>query len=132
MCSSVSVTVPVASAVAVRTAGPAVAVQAPATATSAVAPAATAPVAPSRVRPATVSRVTEPAGAGEVPRLCTETVNDTEAPTAGAAGLVLMPVTSRSGPGLCATVSFWEAVRLLLVSSSSGTVSVGSTTADTV
>ncbi len=104
----------------------------PAIATSAVAPAAIVPVDPSRVRPATVSRVTEPAGAGEVPRLCTETVKDTGVPTAGVAGAVRMPVTSRSGPGLCATVSRSVAVRLLLVSSSSGTVSVGSATADTL
>ena len=121
-----------ASAVAVRTAGPAVAVQVPETVTSSVSPAAIAPVAPSRVRPATVSRVTEPAGAGEVPRLCTETVNDTCAPTAGEAGLVRMPVTSRSGPGLCVTVSRSVAVRLLFVSSGSATVSVGSATAETV
>ncbi len=67
-----------------------------------------------------------------MPRLCTATVNDTGAPAAGVAGLVRIAVTSRSGPGDCATVSRSEAVRLLLVSSSSGTVSVGSATADTV
>lgn len=130
--SSVSPTMSVASAVAVRRLAPPVAVQVPLTATSAVAPAAIAPVAPSRVLSPTARRVTEPAGTGEVPRLCTETVKETSAPVAGLAGSVRMPRTSRSGPGLRSTVSLSAAVRLLLVSSSSGTVPVGSTAADTV
>ncbi|CAM5561388.1 hypothetical protein SHIRM173S_08476 [Streptomyces hirsutus] len=130
--SLVSATRPVASAVAVRMLDPLVAVQVPSTVTGTLAPAATAPVVPSRVRSPTSSRVTEPAGTAEVPRLCTVTVKETAAPTAGLAGSVAIARTSRSGPGLRATVSLSVAVRLLLVSSCSKTVFVGSTTADTV
>lgn len=97
-----------------------------------VAPAATAPVVPFSVVVPATRRVTVPALTAEVPRLCTATVKVTEAPTAGFAGLEVMPRTSRSGPGLWPTVSREAAVRLLLLLSCSATVSVGSTTAETV
>lgn len=64
-----------------------------------------------------------------VPRLCTETVNDTAEPTAGFAGLDPMSSTWRSGPGAWATTSCAVAVKPLLSLSCSMTVSVGSTTA---
>lgn len=80
----------------------------------------------------TVRRVTEPAPTVLVPRLWTLTVNVTFDPTAGLAGLEVIPVTSRSGPGLWPTVSSASAVRLLLLLSCSEIVSVGSTTAETV
>jgi hypothetical protein len=130
--SLVSATTAVASAVALRVAPPLVAVQLPPMATVTVPPAGTASVVPFRVVPPTVSRVTEPAGTGLVPRLRTATVKVTFAPTAGFAGLVVMEVTSRSGPGACVTTSLAAALRLLLPLSSSVTVSVGSTTAETV
>ncbi len=130
--SSVSATVPVASAVAVRVTPPLVAVQVPVTATVALSPGAMAGVVPwSAVVPAE-RRVTVPAGTVAVPRFWTATVKETAAPTAGADGLAEMPVTFRSGPGLWVTVSFVAAVRLLLPLSCSATVSVGSTTAETV
>lgn len=96
-----------------------------------VASGATWPVAPFRVVEPAWTRVTEPAGAAVVPRLCTATVKETGVPTAGAAGLVVMERTSRSGPGDRATISRFAAARLLLESSSSATVPRGSTTADT-
>lgn len=129
--SFVSATTPVASAVAVRVAPPAVAVQVPLIATFTVASGATWPVLPSRVVEPAWTRVTEPAGAALIPRLCTATVKETAWPTAGLAGLVVIEATSRSGPGAWATTSLFAAVRLLLLSSSSGTVFRGSTTADT-
>lgn len=61
---------------------------------------AIAGVVPFSVAPPTVSRVTEPALTALVPRLWTFAVKATFAPTAGFAGLVVMPVTCRSGPGL--------------------------------
>lgn len=59
-------------------------------------------------------------------------MKETGAPTAGVAGFGVMPVTVRSGPGVCVTFNLSVAVRLLLPLSSSGTVSVGSTAAETV
>lgn len=72
-----------------------------------------------------------PAGTGLVPRLWTATVKETGAPAAGAAGFEVMPVIRRSGRGL-ADGQGRPPVRLLLVSSSSGTVSVRSATAETL
>ncbi len=129
--SLVSVTTPVASAVAVSVAPPLVAFQVPLIGTLTVAPAGTWPVVPSRVVVPAWSRVTEPAATAPVPRLCTATVKETGAPTAGSAGSVVMERTSRSGPGARSTTSRPEAVRLLLESSSSATVFRGSTTAAT-
>lgn len=93
---------------------------------------AIAPAAPLSVVVPAVSRVTVPAETPVVPRFSTATVKLTAEPTAGLAGLVVIPVTRRSGPGLWPTTSFTEAVRLLLLLSCSATVSVGSTTAETV
>src|SRR5690348_2363787 len=90
--SLVSATVLVASAVAVMVAPPLVAVQLPVTATWRVWPALTAGVLVFRVVEPTVTRVTDAPDA-VVPRLLTATVNVTGAPTAGLAGLDVMPVT---------------------------------------
>lgn len=130
--SLVSATRFVASAVAVRVAPPLAAVQLPPRVTFAVAPGAMAGVVPPSVVEPTVSRVTVPALTALVPRLCTATVKVTVAPTAGLAGVEEMERTSRSGPGLWPTTSGEAVVRLLLVSSDSTTVSVGSTSAETV
>lgn len=95
-------------------------------------PAATAGVVPFRVVVPAVRRVTVPAATVLVPRLLTVAVKETSAPTAGAAGLGVIAVTVRSGPGAWPTTSLEEPVRLLLVSSCSTTDPAGSTTADTV
>lgn len=78
-----------------------------------------------------VSRVTVPAATALVPRFFTVTVKLTLAPLAGLSGLVAIPVTWRSGPGLCSTTSGSAPARLLLLSSCSTTVLSGSTTAET-
>ena len=132
MFSLVSATVFVASAVAVRVTPPLAAVHVPLIGTVTLAPAAIAPAVPFRVVLPAARRVTVPAATALVPRLSTVTVKETCAPTAGAAGLGVIAVTVRSGPGLCPTTSFEDAVRLLFVSSCSTTVPAGSTTADTV
>src|SRR4051812_41775656 len=88
----------VASAVAVMVAPPLVAVHVPLTLTVAVAPAATGGVVVSSVVPPTATRVTVLAAAALVPRLFTATVNETGEPAAGFDGLVVTPVTCRSGP----------------------------------
>lgn len=129
--SLVSVRTPVASAVAVRLAPPLFAVHVPLIGTVTVPPAGTAPVVPFSVVLSTWRRVTVEELTAVVPRLFTDTVKVTAAPTAGLDGLEEMPVTWRSGPGLWATTSFEAAVRLLLLLSCSTTVSVGSTTAET-
>ena len=96
--SSVSATTPVASAVATTVAPPLVAVQVPLTFTVVVEPAATDGVLVSSVVPPTVTRVTVVAPEAVVPRLCTATVKETGAPTAGFDGLDVMPSTWRSEP----------------------------------
>src|SRR5688500_10762713 len=105
--SLVSATTLVASAVAVMVAPPLVAVHVPVIATVAVAPAAMEAVLVFSVVLPTATRVTVVAPDAEVPRLFTETVKLTAAPTAGLAGLVVIAVTCRSGPGA------WVTVRLL-------------------
>jgi hypothetical protein len=130
LASLVSATTFVASAVAVTVAPPLVAVHVPLIATVAVAPAAIAGALPLSVVPPTVTRVTL-AAAPLVPRLWTATLKPTAAPTAGLAGLVLIPVTCRSGPGAGPTTSCVGAVKVLLASFCSGTRWSGSTVAAT-
>ena len=129
--SLVSATAFVASAVAVSVAPPVTAVHVPLTATVAVAPEASAPVAPFRVVPPTTSRVVEAAAADE-PRFFTVTVNDTDEPTAGLAGLEAMARTCRSGPGASVTTTLVGLLNVLLASFCSTTVLAGSTTAPIV